>query len=61
VSVIRATVIELLADGPHRTAAARLGGSIRKRDGATIAVDLLDAFVAERVGDNPAIHAADPT
>jgi UDP:flavonoid glycosyltransferase YjiC (YdhE family) len=60
-SAIRATVTELLADGPHRTAAARLGDSIRKQDGATIAVDLLQAFSAQSAGNNPVVHAEDPT
>jgi UDP:flavonoid glycosyltransferase YjiC (YdhE family) len=40
---IRAAVGELLADGPHRTAAAELGADIRRRDGAVVAVDLLEA------------------
>jgi UDP:flavonoid glycosyltransferase YjiC (YdhE family) len=38
---IRGAVRDLLADGPHRTAAARLGTLIRARDGAAAAVDLL--------------------
>jgi len=38
---IRAAVEALLADGPERAGAARLGESIRERDGAVVAVDLL--------------------
>jgi UDP:flavonoid glycosyltransferase YjiC (YdhE family) len=53
---IRAAVVELLADGPHRAAAARLGNSIRERDGADVAADLLDAFIAQREGGNPTIN-----
>jgi UDP:flavonoid glycosyltransferase YjiC (YdhE family) len=41
VDVIRAAARELLTDGPHRVAAARLGAEIRERDGAVTAVDLL--------------------
>ena len=38
---IRAVVEALLADGPERAGAARLGESIREQDGAVVAVDLL--------------------
>lgn len=38
---IRAAAEALLADGPERAGAARLGASIRERDGAVLAVDLL--------------------
>lgn len=41
VDAIRTAARELLADGPHRVAAARLGAEIRERDGAVTAVDLL--------------------
>ncbi|MFG2044133.1 glycosyltransferase [Dactylosporangium sp. NPDC048998] len=41
---IRAAVTELLADGPHRAAAARLGDDIRGRDGAAVAVDLVESL-----------------
>jgi UDP:flavonoid glycosyltransferase YjiC (YdhE family) len=58
---IRTTVLELLADGPHRTAATRLGESIREQDGAGIAVDHLDAFAAEHTGGAPMIRAEDAT
>lgn len=40
-AAIRAAVVQLLADGPHRAAAADLGDSIREQDGAVLAVDLL--------------------
>jgi UDP:flavonoid glycosyltransferase YjiC (YdhE family) len=43
---IRTAVHELLADGPHRTAATRLGAAIRQRDGAATAVDLLETMQA---------------
>ncbi|ACZ31266.1 protein of unknown function DUF1205 [Xylanimonas cellulosilytica DSM 15894] len=37
----------LLADGPHRAAAVRLGESIRSRDGAVVAADLLAQFARD--------------
>jgi UDP:flavonoid glycosyltransferase YjiC (YdhE family) len=40
---IRAAVRDLLADGPHREAAAKLGVDIRQQDGAATAVDILEA------------------
>jgi UDP:flavonoid glycosyltransferase YjiC (YdhE family) len=46
---IREAAEALLADGPQREAAARLGESIRKRDGAAVAADLVDDFVRTRV------------
>lgn len=49
---IRAAVTTLLADGPHRTAARRIGEEIRERDGAATAVDLLEQVSTGR---------ADPT
>ena len=55
---IRTAVTELLADGAHRTAAARLGDEIRNRDGAALAVDLLETI---RHDDRPATPATDPT
>jgi UDP:flavonoid glycosyltransferase YjiC (YdhE family) len=39
---IRAAVEAMLADGPHRAAAARLGAAIRERDGAATAADLIE-------------------
>lgn len=38
---LQTVVQELLRDGPHRTAAARLGARIREQDGAVRAADLL--------------------
>lgn len=38
---LRLAIEELLADGPHRAAAARLGTEIRRRPGATTGADLL--------------------
>ena len=43
---IRQAVRELLADGPHRAAAARLGADIRRHDGAVTAVDLIETAAA---------------
>jgi UDP:flavonoid glycosyltransferase YjiC (YdhE family) len=40
---IRPVVEELLADGPHRTAAAQLGAAIRAVRGAAIAADALES------------------
>lgn len=40
-ATIRAAVRDLLADGPHRAAAGRLGDETRAVDGATVAVDAL--------------------
>jgi UDP:flavonoid glycosyltransferase YjiC (YdhE family) len=42
---IRAAVQDLLSDGPHRRAAARLGAEIRRRDGAAEAADRLAALL----------------
>ncbi|GAB4011560.1 glycosyltransferase [Nocardioides ultimimeridianus] len=43
---IRAVLSALLADGPHRAAAARLGDAIRARPGAAYAADLLERQLA---------------
>jgi UDP:flavonoid glycosyltransferase YjiC (YdhE family) len=43
---IRPVVERLLADGPHRTAAARLGAEIRALDGTRRAADLLQDLIA---------------
>ncbi|HWU21620.1 MAG TPA: glycosyltransferase [Nocardioides sp.] len=43
---IRAALEELLADGPHRAAAAALGEAIRARPGAAYAADLLERQLA---------------
>jgi len=42
VSDIRAAIERMLADGPHRDAAARLGRQIRSADGAATAADLIE-------------------
>ncbi len=42
---IRSAVQHLLADGPHRTEAARLGARIRAADGAVTAADELEALL----------------
>lgn len=47
---IRETATTLLAGGPCRSAAARLGESIRARDGATVAADLLEEFTSRGFG-----------
>lgn len=44
-AAIRDAVLTLLADGPHRAAAARIGAALRERDGAVVAADLLEQHV----------------
>jgi UDP:flavonoid glycosyltransferase YjiC (YdhE family) len=44
-AAIRDTALALLADGPHREAARRLGAEIRDRDGAVTAADTLEELV----------------
>ena len=44
---IRTAVEELLADGPHRTAAARLGAAVRALPGATNGADLIEQLVRD--------------
>ena len=39
-------IAELLADGPHRAAAARLGAAIRAMPGATHAADEVEALLS---------------
>jgi MGT family glycosyltransferase len=51
---LRGEVARLLADGPHRTAAAQLGARIRERDGAAVAADHLATLVRE-LPDQPRI------
>jgi UDP:flavonoid glycosyltransferase YjiC (YdhE family) len=41
-------IADLLADGPHRAAAARLGAEIRSLPGATNAADRIEGLVNER-------------
>ncbi|GIF59223.1 hypothetical protein Air01nite_53180 [Asanoa iriomotensis] len=45
-AAIRDAVTALLADGPHRAAATRLGAEIREHDGAVRAVDLIETRTA---------------
>ncbi|MEV0714505.1 glycosyltransferase [Asanoa sp. NPDC050611] len=45
-AAIRAAAAALLADGPHRAAAARIGAEIREHDGAVRAVDLIETRTA---------------
>ena len=42
---IRAAVEELLADGPHRAAAARLGAEVRSLPGAQLGADTVEALL----------------
>lgn len=46
-AAIRSILEELLVDGPHRSAAARLGAGIRNRPGAANAADLLESLVVQ--------------
>ena len=46
---IRAVVEELLGEGPHREAAARLGAAVRATPGATRGADAVEALCARRV------------
>jgi UDP:flavonoid glycosyltransferase YjiC (YdhE family) len=43
-------IAELLAEGPHRAAAARLGAEIRSMSGATNAADRIETVVANGAG-----------
>jgi UDP:flavonoid glycosyltransferase YjiC (YdhE family) len=43
---LRAAIADLLAPGPHRAAAARLGAAIRARNGASAAADLVASLTA---------------
>jgi UDP:flavonoid glycosyltransferase YjiC (YdhE family) len=43
---LRDVIAALVADGPHRIAAARLGAQIREGSGRTTAADLLESVVA---------------
>jgi UDP:flavonoid glycosyltransferase YjiC (YdhE family) len=45
---IREAIVAMLADGPHRKAAAELGARLRARDGAAVAADeILDLAVSQ--------------
>lgn len=52
---LQTVIQELLRDGPHRTAATRLGARIRERDGAVRAADILT-----RSGDMRGAGAGSP-
>ncbi len=56
---IRAAVEELLADGPHRTAAARLGAAVREVPGATTGADLVESVIRNGAAA-PGPHATRP-
>jgi UDP:flavonoid glycosyltransferase YjiC (YdhE family) len=45
---IRAAVEELLEEGPHRAAAARLGARVRQLDGRRAGADLVESLVTKR-------------
>ena len=56
---LRSTVTDLLADGPHRTAAARLGAAIRAMPGATNGADRIEALLTDAAAA-PGRRAARP-
>ena len=56
---IRSSIEELLGDGPHRAAAARLGAAIRSTPGATNAADEVEALLRDGAGA-PGRRAARP-
>ena len=56
---LRAAVEELLADGPHRAAAARLGQVVRARPGASTGADALEV-VLNRPASEPGRPSARP-
>jgi UDP:flavonoid glycosyltransferase YjiC (YdhE family) len=58
-AALRPVVEELLADGPHRAAAARLGAEVRATPGATNAADRIEALVRDGAGA-PGLRAARP-
>jgi UDP:flavonoid glycosyltransferase YjiC (YdhE family) len=58
-AALRPVVEALLADGPHRTAAARLGAEIRALPGASNAADRIEALVRDGAGA-PGPRAARP-
>ncbi|MEO6942383.1 MAG: glycosyltransferase, partial [Terrimesophilobacter sp.] len=49
VAALRDAIDRMLADGPHRTEAARLGAAIRATDGVNTAADLLESLVPTTV------------
>lgn len=44
---VRSAIDELIADGPHRNAAAQLGKLIREAGGACVAADRIEALIKE--------------
>jgi UDP:flavonoid glycosyltransferase YjiC (YdhE family) len=54
-ATIREAVVALLADGPHRRAAAEIGARLRAQDGAGVAADEVEALLsgASPVGGGP--------
>jgi UDP:flavonoid glycosyltransferase YjiC (YdhE family) len=54
VADIRDALAALIADGPHRAAAARLGASIRARDAVAEGADALEAVLREGASAAPA-------
>ena len=54
VEELRPVLAELLEDGPHRAAAARLGAAIRALPGAPVAADAVEAQIADEVEDGVA-------
>jgi len=48
-AALRPVIEELLGDGPHRDAAARLGAEIREQSGAANAADRIEALVGNGV------------
>ncbi|MBB6628216.1 glycosyltransferase family 1 protein [Nocardioides sp. KIGAM211] len=47
-AAIAAAVTELIGDGPHRIAAARLGSTLRATSGAAAGADLIESVTASR-------------
>lgn len=43
---LRTVIVELLADGPHRRSAARLGAAIRTMPGAVNGADVIETLLA---------------
>lgn len=52
---IRDAIRALLADGPHRAAAAAIGARLRAQDGAGAAADEIEAVLALRVDRDAAL------
>jgi UDP:flavonoid glycosyltransferase YjiC (YdhE family) len=56
---IAPVLAELLADGPHRAAAARLGAEVRSLPGARLGADVVEELVRDGAGA-PGRRAARP-